>query len=74
MAYLVGPSYLDEIDLATGRTQRLWRAQAPFREELVGVVDADEQRIIIRRGADPETANYFLRDLRKKKVVALTSF
>ena len=73
-AYLVGPAYLDQIDLATGQTQRLWRAQQPFREELVGVIDAEELRVIIRRGADPHTANYFLRDLKKKKVVALTSF
>jgi dipeptidyl aminopeptidase/acylaminoacyl peptidase len=74
VAYLLDPSYLDEIDLATGRTQRLWRPQAPFREEVVGVIDADERRIIVRRGSASQPENYFVRDLRKNKIVALTNF
>jgi hypothetical protein len=74
VAYLLDPSHLDEIDLTTGRTQRLWRSQGAFREEVVGVIDADEGRIITRRESATQPENYFLRDLRKKKVVALTNF
>jgi len=74
VAYLLGPSHLDEIDLTTGRTQRLWRPQAPYREQVVGVVDADARRIITRRESATHLENYLLRDLRKNKIVALTSF
>ena len=73
-AYLLGPSYLDEIDLTTGRTVRLWKSPAPIREDVVGVVDAEERRFITRRISDAQTENYFLRDLKKKKVTALTNF
>ena len=82
VAYLLGSdrepggdrSYLDEIDLVTGKTQRIWRSQAPFREEIVGVVDAEEGRFITRRASDTEPQNYFLRDLKKQKLTAITSF
>lgn len=82
VAYLLGSdrepagdrSYLDEIDLATGKTRRIWRSQAPFREDIVGVVDAEEGRFITRRASDTQTQNYFLRDLKKQKLTALTSF
>jgi len=82
VAYLLGSekepggdrSYMDEIDLATGKTLRIWRSQAPFREEIVGVVDAEEGRFITRRESDTQTQNYFLRDLKKQKLTALTSF
>lgn len=82
VAYLLGTggesagglSYLDQIDLATGRTQRLWRPQAAFREEVVGVIDADEGRLIIRRESATQPENYFLRDLRKNKLTPLTNF
>jgi len=74
VAYLLDPSHFDAIDLTTGRTQSLWRSQAPFREQVVGVIDADEGRIITRRASATQAENYFLRDLRKHKVVALTNF
>lgn len=67
-------SYLDEIDLATGKTQRIWRSQAQFHEEIVGVVDAEEGQFITRRESGTQPQNYFLRDLKKQKLTALTSF
>ncbi len=69
-----GLSYLDQIDLATGLTQRLWRSQAPFHEEVVGVIDADEGRFITRRESATQPENYFLRDLRNNRLTPLTSF
>ncbi len=74
LAYLLGAAYLDQIDLATGRTQRLWKSQPPFREEVVGVIDAAEGKFITRRASATQPDNYFLRDLRKNKITALTNF
>lgn len=82
VAYLLGTgeepagglSYLDQVDLATGRTQRLWRSQAAFHEEVVGVIDAAEGKFITRRESATQPENYFLRDLRKRKITPLTNF
>lgn len=74
LAYVLGPSYLDQIELATGRTQRLWRSQAALLEKVVGVIDAAEGKFITRRESATQPENYFLRDLRKNKVTALTNF
>jgi dipeptidyl aminopeptidase/acylaminoacyl peptidase len=74
LAYLLGAAYLDQIDLATGRTQRLWRSQAPFREEVVGVIDAAEGKFITRRESAGQPPNYFIRNLKKKGITQLTNF
>lgn len=82
VAYLLGTSgepagglsYLDQIDLATGLTQRLWRSEPDFHEEVVGVIDAAEGRFITRRESATQPENYFLRDLRKNRLTPLTNF
>ena len=81
-AYLTGDGastdgdrpFLDRIELATGKTTRLWRSQAPYYESVVTVLDADARRVITRRESVTEAPNYFLRDLRANRVTALTEF
>ena len=76
-AYLSGSadraSFLDRIDLVTGQTRRLWQSRSADREEIVGVIDAEEGRFITRREI-AGVPNYFLRDLKKEGVVQLTKF
>ena len=68
--------FLDRIDLATGKTTRLWRSEAPYYEQVVELLDADGRRIVTRRESVKDVPNYFIRGLSKKKgaLTQLTSF
>jgi dipeptidyl aminopeptidase/acylaminoacyl peptidase len=81
MAYLrgegtetTGARFLDQIDLTTGKVLRLWRSPAAVNEEVVAMLDADAGRFITRRESATEPPNYFIRDLKKKDLTALTRF
>jgi dipeptidyl aminopeptidase/acylaminoacyl peptidase len=52
----------------------LWRCEAPYYETIVDVVDPARLQFITSRESVSEPVNYFLRDARTKKSVALTSF
>jgi dipeptidyl aminopeptidase/acylaminoacyl peptidase len=81
-AYLAGDGaspegdrpFLDRVELATGKTTRLWRSQAPHYEFVVTVLDPDGRRVITRRESVTEAPNYFLRDLQSGRSTALTEF
>ncbi|HEU6451881.1 MAG TPA: prolyl oligopeptidase family serine peptidase [Gemmatimonadaceae bacterium] len=67
--------FLDRMDLATGKTTRLWRSQAPYFEQVVELLDAEGRRIVTRRESVKDVPNYFLRDLaRKGRPTQLTTF
>ena len=55
--------FLDRIDLASGKTERLFRSTAPYYETVVDVMDDRGQRLLTRRESASEPPNYFLRDL-----------
>jgi dipeptidyl aminopeptidase/acylaminoacyl peptidase len=66
--------FLDRIDLASGKTQRIWRSAAPYYEEVVTVVDPAARWIVTRRESLTEPPNYFLRDLSANRAAQLTRF
>lgn len=67
--------FLDRIDLATGKTTRLWRSQAPYYEQVVELLDAEGRRIVTRRESVKDVPNYFLRDLSGEgRLTQLTAF
>ena len=55
--------FLDEFDLATKTTRRLWRSAAPHYEVFVTFADDSLTRVITQREAVTEPPNYFLRTL-----------
>jgi dipeptidyl aminopeptidase/acylaminoacyl peptidase len=55
--------FLDRLDLATGRTERLFRSAAPYYETVVDLLDARGQRVLTLRESVTEPQNYFARDL-----------
>ncbi|HRX19038.1 MAG TPA: prolyl oligopeptidase family serine peptidase [Gemmatimonadales bacterium] len=66
--------FLDRMEIATGKTTRLFRSTAPYYETIVGAIDADAGRFITRRESRTEPANYFQRDLvRRMAPVQLTN-
>jgi len=66
--------FLDRLDLATGRKERLWQAADPWYEYVVALLDDDARRIITRRESAIEPPNYFVRDVATGEIRALTAF
>ena len=64
--------FLDRLELATGKTLRLWRSEPPYYEEVTRLLDPDLGRIITQRESLSEPPNYYLRDLRKSGAAQLT--
>ncbi|HEX3159082.1 MAG TPA: prolyl oligopeptidase family serine peptidase [Gemmatimonadaceae bacterium] len=81
-AYLTGAGasptgdqpFLDRLDLATGRTTRLWRSEAPYYEEVVAVLDPAARRVVTRRESVTEVPNYWRRAVGGKELAQLTRF
>lgn len=81
-AFLSGPGaspegdrpFLDRLDLATMKAERLWRSEAPYYEEVVALADDQGRRVITRRESTGEPPNYFVRDLGTKSLTQLTRF
>jgi len=66
--------FLDEYDLKTKKTKRLFCSEAPFYEELVRLIDPDKGLLLTRREGVSEQPNYFKRNIKNNKLVQLTYF
>lgn len=65
--------FLDRLDLATLKTTRLWRSEAPHFETIVAALDADLGVWLTRRESVNEPPNYWRRDvLLRRAPVQLT--
>jgi dipeptidyl aminopeptidase/acylaminoacyl peptidase len=81
-AYLVGQGaspegdrpFLDRMEIATGKTTRLWRSEAPYFEEPVRLLDGEGQRLLTRRESVSEVPNYYVRETGKPQLTRLTDF
>jgi dipeptidyl aminopeptidase/acylaminoacyl peptidase len=65
--------YLDRIDIATGKTERLWQSAAPYYETIVALLDAQARKAIVRRESPTERPDYYVLDVASKKVTRLTN-
>jgi dipeptidyl aminopeptidase/acylaminoacyl peptidase len=66
--------FLDRIDLASARTQRLWRSEAPAYEEVVALLDGEGRRAVTRRESAEDPPNYFVREIKENLLSRLTDF
>ena len=55
--------FVDRLEIATGRTTRVWRSQGEQYEEPIAVLDARGSRLLTRRQTTTEPPNYWMRDL-----------
>ncbi len=55
--------FVDEFDLATRQTRRLWRSQPPYYEEFVAFLDKERTQMLTRRESASSPANYVVRTL-----------
>ncbi len=66
--------FVREYDLASGETDEWWRSQAPYYEMPIEILDLDRKRVLTLRESTAENPNYFLRDLEKGEITAVTEF
>ena len=66
--------FLDRFDVETKKATRLFRSDAPYYESPVDVLDAKGEVILTERESVGEPVNWFVRDLRRKRLRAVTSF
>ncbi|GAC1378839.1 MAG: prolyl oligopeptidase family serine peptidase [Hymenobacter sp.] len=69
--------FVDELDVATKKTTRWWRSEAPAYEVPVAILDASgaHRQLLTRRESLTQAPNYYLRDAAKKAMPrAVTSF
>jgi dipeptidyl aminopeptidase/acylaminoacyl peptidase len=64
--------FLDRLGLKTMKKERLFQCQDPAYETFVDFDGASRTRVITRRETQKEPPNYFLRDLKSKKLTPLT--
>jgi dipeptidyl aminopeptidase/acylaminoacyl peptidase len=66
--------FLDEYDIASGKTKRLWRSEAPYYEMVVLPLDMAKGLVITSRQSVQEPPNYYLRNLINNNLVPITRF
>lgn len=66
--------FLDELDIETLNTKRLWQCQAPYYERFVALLDDPIRNILTQRESETEQPNYYIRDLRRKRITPFTDY
>jgi dipeptidyl aminopeptidase/acylaminoacyl peptidase len=65
--------YLDRLEIATGKTERLWQSAPPYYETVVALLDNQARRLIIRRESVNERPDFYTVDVASKRVARLTT-
>lgn len=66
--------FLDEFDLRTLESERLFRSEAPYYESPVDLIDVERRLLLTRRESVSEPRNYFVRDLKSGEIRQTTFF
>ncbi|MDN2710953.1 prolyl oligopeptidase family serine peptidase [Janthinobacterium sp. SUN118] len=57
--------FIDRLDLATKKKERLFQSAAPYYENVVAVLDEDGNRLLSTRESPTEQPNYYVRNLKQ---------
>ncbi|WP_422007978.1 prolyl oligopeptidase family serine peptidase [Roseivirga pacifica] len=66
--------YLSTFNLKNGKTEILFRSEAPYYERPIDIIDKKANTIITIRESENDPPNYFVRDLKKGSLEAITDF
>lgn len=66
--------FIDEFDIRTFKTRRLWRSEAPFYENPNRILNIDKGLVLTRRESVTEQPDFFIRNLKTKKLTKVTNF
>jgi len=64
--------YIGRYNLKTKKNEILWRCEAPYYESIERVVDPAGLKVVTSRQSIDEPANYFVRDIKRKKSEQIT--
>lgn len=66
--------FIDKYDIATAKTTRLWRSEAPYYETVSTLLDINKGLVLTSRQSVTEVPNYFIRNLKNGKLSQVTRF
>jgi dipeptidyl aminopeptidase/acylaminoacyl peptidase len=66
--------FIDKYEVATGKTARLWRSEAPYYETVSSWLDISKDLLLTSRQSVTEVPNYFIRNIRTRKLIQITKF
>lgn len=66
--------FIDEFDIRTLKTKRLWRSEAPYFENPSTILDISKGLVLTRRESVNDQPNYFIRNLKTGKLTQVTDF
>ena len=66
--------FMSKYNLKNKKTEILFRSEAPYYERTVKIISRKGDKIITRRESEKEPPNYFIHDLKKKKITRVTDF
>ena len=65
--------FIDEYDVRSKETSRLWRSEAPYYETPVSIIDVNRGQVITRRESNDMHPNFYIRDLRRNRLTQITN-
>lgn len=63
--------FVDRLNLATKKKERLFRSEAPVFEDVIAVLDNEGKRLLSTRESPAEPSNFYVRDLTQPKASQL---
>ncbi len=66
--------FIDRYDIASGKSVRIWRSEAPYYESVSSVIDISKGLVLTSRQSVTEVSNYFIRNLRNGILTQVTNF
>lgn len=66
--------FVDELNVNTRETRRLWRSEAPYYEWPVAILDTEAFTLLTRRESVDEPPNYFVRNIPQEDLAQVTDF
>jgi len=66
--------FLDQYDVKTNSSKRLWESKAPYYERVRALLDDEGKRLITIRESKTEQPNFFIRDIGNDTLTQLTTF
>jgi len=66
--------FLDQWNVETDETTRLFHSEAPYYENPIDLLDVKKLQMLTRRESQTEPPNYFVRDLKKDELTQKTFF
>lgn len=66
--------FIDIYDIKLNKAARLWRSEAPYYESVEAWIDLPGRLVLTNRQSVTEVPNYYIRNLKNRKVTQVTKF